>query len=67
MELKVCSQLHFIATIRGGEVIRVPNIAQGKKKPKFLSIKELCFSYDSNCHDSLAKYHQKADRSLAMS
>ncbi|CAO2833987.1 unnamed protein product [Amaranthus hypochondriacus] len=67
MEFKVCSQLHFIATIRGDEVIRVPNIVQGKKKPKFVSIKELCFSYDSNCHDSREKYHQKADRSLAMS
>ncbi|CAO2817805.1 unnamed protein product [Amaranthus hypochondriacus] len=64
MDLRGCSQLHFIAVIRGGKIIRIPNIGQGKKTPKYLSIEQIYSSSESNCQDSVAKYPLKVNRSL---
>ncbi|KMT19352.1 hypothetical protein BVRB_1g013540 [Beta vulgaris subsp. vulgaris] len=67
MELRGCSQFHFIAVIKGGGVIKTLNIAQGKTRPKYMNIEDIYSSCDSKSCDSLAKYPPKVDRSLATS
>ncbi|KAL2894611.1 E3 SUMO-protein ligase RanBP2 [Bienertia sinuspersici] len=66
MDLRGSSQMHFISIIRGGEVIKVPNIVQGKPAPKLMSIEGIYSSIDSKSHHSCARYLPKVNRSLAM-
>uniref|UniRef100_A0A803N1J1 Uncharacterized protein n=2 Tax=Chenopodium quinoa TaxID=63459 RepID=A0A803N1J1_CHEQI len=65
MELRGCNQLHFFTIIKGGEVIKVLNLARGNPKLKLKNIEEIYSSFDSKWHDSLTEC-RKAERSLAM-
>ncbi|KAL9225642.1 hypothetical protein vseg_001541 [Gypsophila vaccaria] len=64
MELRGCSQVHFIYVIRGAEVTKMQNISRGKSVLKFKDIEEI---YDSDgCQESLPSHPPKVDRSLAI-
>ncbi|XP_021740073.1 uncharacterized protein LOC110706461 [Chenopodium quinoa] len=65
MELRGCTQLNFFTIIKGGEIIKVLNLARGNPKLKLKSIEEIYSSFDSKWHDSLTEC-PKADRSLAV-
>ncbi|KAH9624302.1 hypothetical protein KSS87_016888, partial [Heliosperma pusillum] len=65
MEVRGCSQAHFISVINGSEIIKMINIARGKSVLKFKNIEQIYVSESSECQESLPRYPPKVIRSLA--
>ncbi|XP_074273272.1 uncharacterized protein LOC141596896 [Silene latifolia] len=66
MEVRGCSQVHFISVIQGGEVIKMHNVTRGKSVLKLKNIEQIYVADASECQESLPRYPPKVNRFLAM-